>query len=213
MEDRPMTDVAVSRGEQTRERLLDIAQASVLEKGFGATSIEEIVTEAGISKNGFFYHFKDKSALASALLERYLAEESEMFDELFRRADELSDDPLHSFLIWLRLLAETMDDVAETFPACLVASITYQERLFDREVHERNAAAVLAWRTRFRARFEAIAEKYAPKEPVELDSLADMTTSVVEGGLIIGRALREPRVTGQQIMAFRTYVKLLFLPD
>lgn len=47
----------------TRSRILDIAEASVLEKGFEATSIEEIVTGAEISRSGFFYHFKDKTAL------------------------------------------------------------------------------------------------------------------------------------------------------
>ncbi len=208
-----MAETAVSRGEQTRERLLDVAQAAVMAKGFGATSIEEIVAEAGMSKNGFFYHFKDKNALAAGLLERYLAEESALFDDLFRRADELSDDPLHSFLIWLKLFAETLDDATDSFPTCIVASVTYQERLFDRDVHALNESAVRGWRVRFRERLEAIAEKYPPKEPVDLDVLADMVSSVVEGGLVISRALRESAVTGQQLMAYRTFVKLLFSPD
>ena len=54
----------MGKGQATRERILDIAEASVLVKGFGATSIEEIIAEAGITKSGFFYHFKDKSELA-----------------------------------------------------------------------------------------------------------------------------------------------------
>ena len=36
----------------------------MLAKGFGATSIEEVIAEAGLTKSGFFYHFKDKNALA-----------------------------------------------------------------------------------------------------------------------------------------------------
>ena len=44
----------------TRQKLLDLAYDSLIRKGFAATSIEELVEAAGITKSGFFYHFKDK---------------------------------------------------------------------------------------------------------------------------------------------------------
>jgi len=44
----------MGKGEQTIERLLDVAEAAVLPKGFGATSIEEVIAEAGITKSGLF---------------------------------------------------------------------------------------------------------------------------------------------------------------
>ena len=49
------------KGSYTRERILDVAEAAVLEKGFAATSIEELITAVGITKSGFLYHFKDKN--------------------------------------------------------------------------------------------------------------------------------------------------------
>ena len=52
------------KGSDTRERILEVAQAAVLEKGFAATSIEEVIAAVGITKSGFFYHFKDKNELA-----------------------------------------------------------------------------------------------------------------------------------------------------
>lgn len=69
----------------TRSKILDIAEASVLEKGFEATSIEEIVAGAEISRSGFFYHFKDKNALARAMLERYIDAENALYDDIFAR--------------------------------------------------------------------------------------------------------------------------------
>jgi AcrR family transcriptional regulator len=59
-----MPQTAPPRAGNTRERLLGLAEAAVLEKGFAATSIEELIAGAGITKSGFFYHFKDKSELA-----------------------------------------------------------------------------------------------------------------------------------------------------
>src|SRR6478752_10435879 len=90
-----------SKGARTRERILDLAYLSVIQKGFSATSIEELVAEAGITKSGFFYHFKDKNDLARQVLERYQAENDVFQRDLIARARDLSADPLHSFLIFL----------------------------------------------------------------------------------------------------------------
>jgi len=42
------------KGTDTRERILDVAEAAVLEKGFAATSIDELVAAVSITKSGFF---------------------------------------------------------------------------------------------------------------------------------------------------------------
>ncbi len=202
----------MARAKDTRERILDVAQDSVLTKGFDATSIEEIVAGVEITKSGFFYHFRDKNALARALIERYVELDNRMFDELFERARELSEDPLQAMLIALKLLAELIEDLPAGHPGCVVATAVYQDRLFDRDVREVNRQAVLGWRERFRALFEEIAELYPPRDPVELDHLADMVTAVIEGGIILARAVSEPLVTSQQLMLLRSYVKLLFTP-
>ena len=202
----------MGKGSDTQARLMDLAETSVLEKGFGATSIEELITSAGITKSGFFYHFRDKSELARAMLERYLAREEVLFDDLFRRATELNDDPLHAFLIGLKLMAEMMADLPEGHPGCLVATYCYQERLFDPEVVRINKDGVEAWRIRFRKYLDDIADKYPPKEEVDLDDLADMISAVVEGGIIVAKVMREPKALADQIMLYRSYIKLLFSP-
>ncbi len=195
---------------ETRSRILNIAEAAVLEKGFEATSIEEIVAGAEISRGGFFYHFRDKNALARAMLERYIEAEDILYDDLFARARELNDDPLHCMLIGLKLLAEMLTDMPEGHPGCVIAATAYQDRLFDRGVRDLNRQAILGWRTRFRSMFEEIAAVYEPAEPVNMDALGDMVSSVVEGGLVLQRALGEHDNAAEQIMLLRTYLKLLF---
>lgn len=203
----------MGKGQQTRERLMDIAEASVLCKGFGATSIDEIIAEAQITKSGFFYHFRDKNELARALLQRYVENDDRVLDGIFERARELHDDPLHAFLIGLKLFAEMMADLPTGHPGCLVATICYNERLFDKEICDINQRAVLAWRERFRAELQQIAEIYPPKDDVNLDALADMVSSTVEGGIVMSKALGQPKILAEQILLFRSYVKLLFLPS
>ena len=193
-----------------RERLLDAAEASVLAKGFAATSIEELLAETGVSKSGFFYHFKDKSALAKAILERYLDRDREILDQMFARADELNDDPLHGFLVGMKFFAEMMSDLPNNHPGCVAASFAYQDQLFNREICDLNASGLLVWRKRFRERFERIAEKYPPKFPIDLDALADTVSVMVEGGFVLGRALKDSTITPRQILLFRDYTRIIF---
>lgn len=201
-----------SKGESTRTRIMDIAQEAILAKGFDATSIEEIVAAAEITKGGFFYHFPDKNALARALIERHIAIENRIFDDLWARARDLNEDPLHATLIALKLLAEMLRDMPNGHPGCIVATAAYQDRLFDAEVRALNRQAVLGWRARFRAVFDEIALSYPSAEEVDLDALADMVSTVVEGGIVMGKALEEPHMIVGQVMLLRSYVRLLFQP-
>ena len=200
------------KGAETRERILDIAEASVLAKGFGATSIEEVIAEAGITKSGFFYHFRDKNELARAMIVRYIETNDRLFDDLFGRSRELSDDPLQAFLIGLKLFAEVLRDLPNGHPGCLVASVCYQERLFDREVRELTARAVRGWNARFTAMLDEIAAVRPPREPLDMAVVADMLSCVVDGGIIISKVLDDPLRLEAQVLAFRSFVKMLFTP-
>ena len=202
----------MGKGEATRERILEIAEAAVLAKGFGATSIEEVIAEAGLTKSGFFYHFRDKNALAREMLRRYVDTNDRLFDEIFRRGRELSDDPLQSFLISLKLLAEVMADLPNGHPGCLIASICYQERLFDRDVRDLTAQSVRSWNAHFREILDGIAAVYPPREPIDLDELAEMISCVVDGAIIMSKTLNDPKRLERQIMLFRSCVKLVFTP-
>lgn len=206
-----MLDKPVRRGSETRERLLDTAEQSVLDKGFAATSIDELIAAVGITKSGFFYHFRDKGELAEALLQRYLDKENELLDDLFARARELNEDPLHGFLVGLKMFAEMMADLPNGHPGCLVASYAYQDRLFDDAVRQLNAAGVLGWRKRFREQFDLIAEKYPPRIDVDLDDLADMVSALVDGGIILSKATGQTQILPGQVMLYRDFVRAIFL--
>ena len=199
------------KGSDTRNRVLDVAETAVLEKGFAATSIEELIAAVGITKSGFFYHFKDKNELARALLVRYVAREDALFDELFARADELNEDPLHGFLVGLKMMSELLADLPGGHPGCLIASYCYQDRLFDKDVRELNAAALLNWRKRFRRRLDLIVARYPPRSAADLDDLADMLSVIADGGIILSKAIGDKQVLSRQIMLYRDFVRAIFL--
>lgn len=198
------------KGAQTRERVLDIAEAAVLAKGFAATSIDEVIFEAGLSKSGFFHHFRDKNDLARALLRRFQVRDHAILDEIEAQADALSEDPLHSFLIALKMFADTMADLEDGHPGCLVATFVYQDQQYDPAVRRMVTETVQSWRARFRDRLARIEAVYPPRIDIDLDTLADMATVVVDGGIILSKSMRSGKLLANQLLAYRTFVRVVF---
>ena len=56
--------------EQTRQQILGCAIHLFAQKGLQAASIQDIVSAAGCSKGGFFYHFPTKNALIEAAFQK-----------------------------------------------------------------------------------------------------------------------------------------------
>ena len=201
---------AQTKGERTARRIMDMAYESIVQKGFAATSIDELVEAAGITKSGFFYHFKDKNDLARQLFDRFLNEDEQIIETLETRARELSDDPLQSFLIFLNIYAQMMDDMETLHPGCMVASVTYQDRMFDADVKRMNVDYLIRMRERFTRWLREIAATNPPRQEVDLADLADHITGIVEGAIILSKALGDEGLMGRQTRLYRNHIKLLF---
>ena len=103
-----------------------------------------------------------------------------------------------------------VDGLEELHPGCLVASIVYQDQVFDREVQRLNSEAVMRWRARFLAWLEAVDAKYQPVLPIEREALADGLSAVVEGSIVLAKALDDRKLMGRQLRLFRDMVKTTY---
>ncbi|MCG7384282.1 TetR/AcrR family transcriptional regulator [Paenibacillus sp. ACRRY] len=57
--------------EQTKKKLADASRALFVQKGYKATSIEDIVAATGSSKGNIYYHFKSKEGLFLYLIDEW----------------------------------------------------------------------------------------------------------------------------------------------
>lgn len=198
------------RGADRREKILEVAESIILKKGFSATSIEDILEQAHITKGGFFYHFPGKAELARALMERYLVEDEKLFTGLIERAIELTEDPLQQYLLFLNLLAETMENLEDVHPGCLVASFTYESQQVDDVVKGLVNESIIGWRGIFGRQLEKIVEIYGSPNNQDLDELADMLSSIIEGGIILSQVLEDKMALVRMIRQYRNYVRIMF---
>lgn len=61
------------RAQETRERLFLAACDLFVAKGYAGTTVDSIVSRAGVAKGTFFVHFKTKDAVATELIENQTA--------------------------------------------------------------------------------------------------------------------------------------------
>lgn len=200
-------------GQATRSKIMDAAEALILEQGFSGTSVDSVIAAAGITKGTFFYHFDNKAALAKALVDRFAALDLCHLEENMQRAEHLSRDPLQQLLIFVGLFIEDAERLTEPYPGCLFASFIYESGLFDEAVLEVITEAYAAWEKRLGDKLREAAQIRPPREDVDLDSLAEMITVVFEGAFIVSKTRREPKVVAAQLQHYRCYLELLFAEE
>jgi AcrR family transcriptional regulator len=100
-------DRRVAQGTETRDALLTAARALFGEPGYAATSTEEIVERAGVTKGALYHHFTDKEQLFRAVFEQV---QREVSDRAVARFNE--PDSWQALLEGCRLWVEAHGDAA-----------------------------------------------------------------------------------------------------
>jgi AcrR family transcriptional regulator len=88
----------VAQGDATRAALISSARALFGEHGYGETSVDDIVAEAGMTKGAVYHHFEGKEGLFRAVFEQVHREVTDQ-----AAAEFLGPDPWQALLDGCRL--------------------------------------------------------------------------------------------------------------
>ncbi len=199
-----------TRGEQTRARILDAARASVLERGFAATSIDDIQEAAGISRGTFFYHFPSKDDVSREIIERHAEVDREVTDEFLRRAGDLVDDPAQQLVVMVGLYADYFRSLDTQYPGCLFASYTYEAGLFDEATEQTVKDSIAYWRDVVAAKVREAMEAHTPVIEIDPVGVADQIYSVMQGAFILGKVDGSNELIAEQMNLLKEHLKLVF---
>lgn len=81
-DDTTMPKRTKAEAEATREALLDAAEVIFLERGVSRTSLEQIARQAGMTRGAVYWHFKNKSDLFHAMLDRVKMPLRQLLDDV-----------------------------------------------------------------------------------------------------------------------------------
>ncbi|MCC3863746.1 TetR/AcrR family transcriptional regulator [Terrisporobacter petrolearius] len=80
-----------------RNEILNVAQNFVYTKGYEQMTIQDILTELGISKGTFFHYFTSKQAMLEALVERFMDQGEEQITPIVKDEDLSAIEKLNNY--------------------------------------------------------------------------------------------------------------------
>lgn len=204
-------------GSATRQRILDAAERLVIENGFAATSVDQVIAASGTSKGAFFHHFDSKVALARALVERYAAADIGYLNRALAQVRAASSDPAEQVIAFMRVFEDAADELMAGQSSCLYVSILTERQLAQAGTRELIARAVLAYRTELSRLLQAAlgtrpGALAGAGLAMDTDALADHVFVTFEGAFILSRSTEEARHMRAQLTVLRQLLQALLLP-
>ncbi len=196
--------------ENARTRLLNAALRLIREKGYGATTVDELCAAAGVTKGGFFHHFKSKEALGVAAAQHW----SQMTGGLFAGAPyHQPADPLARVLAYIDFRSLLIDGPVPEF-TCLAGTLVQEVHCSSPAIRDACADSIFGHAATLEQDIALAMQRYGTPAGVNAADLARHTQAVLQGGFILAKAAGEPeaaRAVARETAAhLKRYVQLLF---
>jgi TetR/AcrR family transcriptional repressor of nem operon len=81
----------------TKRRLLDVGLATLLERGYNATGIQDLLVATSVPKGSFYHHFASKEDFALQVVDRYVAEVHSLLDQTLGDVDRAPVERVRAF--------------------------------------------------------------------------------------------------------------------
>ena len=194
---------------ESRQKLVKAAISLVREKGYAATSVDQVCESASLTKGAFFHHFKSKEALAVACASHW----SECSSAVFASAPyHAHADPLDRILGHLEfrkaLLSGKLQEIT-----CLAGTMVQEVYTSHPDIARACAATIYDRAAEMEKDIEAAMKQHRIRAGWTAASLALHMQAVVQGAIILAKAKGEVDVAVETIDHLRRYVELLFRKD
>ena len=165
----------MKKGEESRQRLIECAAKLFWKNGYSATGISEILRQTDLPKGSFYFYFKSKDDLATAVTEYY----QKILLEQFQNSSQKNN--------WKSFIEEIFDFLSErtnghTFAGCPYAVMGMETALGKPAV----ASVFMEGLKKFEQIFQEVL-LYSGLPPEHAKILSQRMLSIYQGYLLIGR--------------------------
>jgi TetR/AcrR family transcriptional repressor of nem operon len=188
-----------------KDKLLDAAVHVVRQKGYAATSVDDLCKAAGVTKGAFFHHFESKEDLAVAAAKHW----NEFTSEFFRQAPyHAHKDPLDRVLGYVDFRRQILRGELADF-TCLLGTMVQEAYETSPKIRKACDASISSHATNVAKDIAAAKELYASEATWDPEELALFTQVVVQGAFILAKAKNGPAAADASIQHLKRYIELL----
>jgi TetR/AcrR family transcriptional regulator, transcriptional repressor for nem operon len=189
--------------DDTRNRIVFSAMRLFSQKGYGSTSIADILLAAEANPGSLYHYFPGKQDVLIAVLEMYLAGIEPM---LLQPAWLGVDDPVERVFALLAAYRGALISTHETY-GCPIGSLALELHEPDEPVRKLLAANFNAWVSAIEACFDDKAARIP--RVIDRRALAILALTTMEGGVMLARTERRIDAFDASVGMFRDYVDRL----
>jgi TetR/AcrR family transcriptional repressor of nem operon len=189
-----------------RGKVLAAALKVIREKGYTATSVDDLCKEAGVTKGAFFHHFKSKEDLAVQAAQYW----SDVTGELFAHAPYQSEkDPLAWLLGYVDFRKQLLRGDVPEF-TCLVGTMVQEAYDSNPAIRKACEKSIFGHAATLISHIAQAQELYGLPKGVTPESLALHTQAVIQGAYILAKSKNEAAIAVESIEHLHRYIRFLF---
>jgi AcrR family transcriptional regulator len=187
----------------TRARIVEAAMELFWLKGYGSTSIADILGRSQVNSGSLYHYFPGKQDVLVAVLEAYRDGIGPM---LLDPAFEGVEDPVERIFALLARYRSAIVDTDCTY-GCPIGSLALEIHEPDPAVRERMAENFAAWTGAIRACLDQASERLPPE--TDRRALAEFVLTVMEGAVMQARTFRDVGYFDRAVAQLRTHFDIL----
>jgi AcrR family transcriptional regulator len=169
----------------TRQRIVEAAMELFWLKGYGSTSIADILSRSQVNSGSLYYFFPGKQDVLVAVLEAY---RDGIHPMLLQPAWNGVDDPVERIFALLGAYRRALVETDCTY-GCPIGSLALELHEPDPPVRELLAANFRGWVDAVEESLREAAERFPPS--TDIRALAELALNVMEGGVMQARTFRD----------------------
>jgi TetR/AcrR family transcriptional regulator, transcriptional repressor for nem operon len=202
----PQTETIMQSQHESKTKLLDATLKVVRAKGYSATRIEDVCTEAGLTKGSFFHHFKSKEDLTLSAIAHWEATTSATF-AMAPYHD--AADPLSRVIAYIEFRKALLTGDLPDF-TCFVGTIVQEAYRTHPDVGAACERSISGHARTLEADIRAAMRERGAFGNWTPESLALHTQAVIQGSLILAKAKGSAAAAAESLDHLRRYIELLF---
>lgn len=190
-----------------KHKLLEASLSLMLSKGYHGTTVDEICSEAGVTKGSFFHYFKSKEDAGMAAIHYFERLQSYLMGEA---GFDLRADPwekLQAYLDFFAALSQSPDSPQ----SCLTAIMTQEMSDLNDDFRALCDDKFLNNAKPLKVILDEVIQACPPSVPIDSQSLSDYFLSIYQGALILARAKKDRSLIERNVEHFRQYLSFLFI--
>ena len=180
-EPQPLT----TKGQATRERIVQAAAGLMFQHGVAGTSTPAIRDAAGVSSSQIYHYFADKEALTRAVIEYTTQLIVGRQEELLCRLDSLA-----ALRAWRDVVVRTIRELYYV-GGCPLGSLSTELAEHDQGARAALSASFTRWSDAIRAGLAHMIDQGVLRPEADPDKLSLAMLAAVQGGLLLAQAQRD----------------------